>query len=61
MYRPIMCLPFGVLFREIWYGDRWVFIRDEGAQIKFEQIVVKTSNLDKIGCFSIENSILIGG
>ena len=28
-----MCLPFGVLFREIWYSDRWVFIRDEEAQI----------------------------
>ena len=28
-----MCLPFGVLFREIWYSDRGVFIRDEGAQI----------------------------
>ena len=29
-----MCLSFGVLFREIWYSDRWVFIRDEGAQIQ---------------------------
>ena len=28
-----MCLPFGALFREIWYSDRGVFIRDEGAQI----------------------------
>ena len=28
-----MCLPFRVLFCEIWYSDRWVFIRDEGAQI----------------------------
>ena len=26
-------LPFGALFREIWYSDRGVFIRDEGAQI----------------------------
>ena len=28
-----MCLPFGSLFHEIWYSDRGVFIRDEGAQI----------------------------
>ena len=28
-----MCLPFGALFRKIWYSDRGVFIRDEGAQI----------------------------
>ena len=28
-----MCLPYGALFREIWYSDRGVFIRDEGAQI----------------------------
>ena len=28
-----MCLPFGAPFREIWYSDRGVFIRDEGAQI----------------------------
>ena len=28
-----MCLPFGALFREIWYSDRGVFIRHEGAQI----------------------------
>ena len=31
-YRP-MCLPFGALFRKIWYSDWGVFIRDEGAQI----------------------------
>ena len=24
-----MCLPFRALFREIWYSDRGVFIRDE--------------------------------
>ena len=23
-----------VLFREIWYNDRWFLIRDEGAQIQ---------------------------
>ena len=28
-----MCVPFGVLFRKIWYTDRGVFIRDEIAQI----------------------------
>ena len=28
-----MCLPFGALFREIWYSDRGFFIRDEGVQI----------------------------
>ena len=28
-----MCLPFGALFREIWYSDRGVFISDEGAKI----------------------------
>ena len=28
-----MCLSFVVLFHKIWYSDRWVFIRDEGAQI----------------------------
>ena len=28
-----MCLSFGVLYCEIWYSDRRVFIRDEGAQI----------------------------
>ena len=28
-----MCLSFGALFREIWYSDPGVFIRDEGAQI----------------------------
>ena len=27
-----MCLPFGALLCEIWYSDRRVFIRDEGAQ-----------------------------
>ena len=26
-------LPFEVLFRKTWHGDRWVFIRDRGAQI----------------------------
>ena len=26
-------VPFQVLFCKIWYSDRWVFIRDEGAQI----------------------------
>ena len=26
-------VPFGALFREIWYSDRGVFIKDEGAQI----------------------------
>ena len=30
----VICLPFGVLFHEIWYSNRWVFIRDEGAQIQ---------------------------
>ena len=28
-----MFLPFGVLVPDIWYSDRWVLIRDEGAQI----------------------------
>ena len=29
-----MCLPFGALFRKIWYSDQGVFIRDEAAQIQ---------------------------
>ena len=32
-YTYYMCLPFRVLFTEIWYSDRWVFIRDEEAKI----------------------------
>ena len=28
-----MCLPFGVIFREIWYSNQWVFITDERAQM----------------------------
>ena len=59
-----MCLPFGGLFRKIWYSDRRGFIRDKGAQINrvyFGQIIVKAHNLIKIGCFSFENGILIGG
>ena len=27
-----MCLPFGALFREIWYSDDGVFIIDDGVQ-----------------------------
>ena len=47
-----MCLPFVVLFHEIWYSDRWVFIRDEGAQIALncvylEQIMVKSTQFDQ--------------
>ena len=25
--------PFGVLFREIWFSDQWVFITDEAVQM----------------------------
>ena len=30
-YMYIMCLPFGVLFYQVWYSD-WGFIADEGTQ-----------------------------
>ena len=47
-----MCLPFEVLFRKIWYSERWVFIRDEGAQIQnwvyFEQIIVKSTQFGQM-------------
>ena len=33
-WHTYMCLPSEVLFHKIWYSDRWVFIRDERAQIK---------------------------
>ena len=61
-----MCLPFGALFREIWYSDRGVFIRDEGAQnyinwVYFGQTIVKSTQFGQIGCFSFENGILMGG
>ena len=43
-----MCLPFGVLFPEIWYSEQRIFIRDEGTQITinlvyFGQIIVKST------------------
>ena len=55
-YRPTStCVSaFGVLFHEIWYRDRWVFIREEGAQIQklgIEQIIVKSTLLGKLGAF----------
>ena len=51
-----MCLPFGVLFREIWYSDRGVFIRDEGAQIQklgvfWANYCKKHPILPKVGAF----------
>ena len=46
-----MCLPFGALFCEIWYSDRGVFIRDEGAHyinwVYFGQIIVKSTQFDQ--------------
>ena len=61
-----MCLPYGALFCEIWYSDqggvhlsqrspnyiKWVYLG---------QIALKTTQLVKIWCFSIENGILMGG
>ena len=53
-YTYIMCLPFGMLFRKIWYSDRWLFIRDEGAQLHTLGVFLanygkKALNLSKIG------------
>ena len=61
-----MCLPFGALFREIWFSDRGAFIRDEGAQITWfgcilGKLLYKAPNLVKIGCFTFKNGILMGG
>ena len=61
-----MCLPFGALFREIWYSDWRVFIRDKEAQLHklgvfWANYYKKAPNLAKIGCFSFENGILMGG
>ena len=61
-----MCLPFGVLFRQIWYSDQGGFIRDERAQIIklgvfWANYCKKAPNLVKIGCFSFKNGILMGG
>ena len=47
-----MCLPFGVLFRGIWYSDRGFLSVTKEPKFK---------NLGKTGCFSIENDILMGG
>ena len=56
-----MCLPIRVLFHKIWYNDRWVFIRGEEAHFHkvgaFWAIIVKTTNLGKIGCFFYQQMV----
>ena len=52
-----MCLPFGVLFREIWYSDRWVSSEMKEPKNKnyiLSKLLQKTPNLGKIMCFSIK-------
>ena len=48
---------FEVLFREIWYTDQGVFIRDEGAQIS--QLGVFRANYSQKGKFG-QNWVLKG-
>ena len=61
-----MCLPFGALFRKIWYSDRG--FSSEAEEPKLDKLGVfwakyckKAPNLVKLGCFSFENGILMGG
>ena len=62
----IMCLPFGVLFHEIWYSHRGFFIRDRGTQIVynwvyFGQIIVKSTQFGQNWVLPFENGVLMGG
>ena len=53
-------------FREIWFSDRGGFIRAEGSPnyiywVYLAHIIVKSAQFGQFGCFSFENSILMGG
>ena len=60
-----MCLPFGALFRKIWYSHGGGFIRDEGVQLHklgvfWANYIVKSTQFGQNWVF-FKNGILMGG